>query len=260
MSACARRSRRSPLRCLTRCILSIPAVRQQQVLLEEVAGDDWWQDVTLPMLETMRKRLRALVKLVPRIKRGVVYTDFEDELGDLSLPETQGPAAWRRTGHVSRPRCGPTCAAMRTSQWCGRSGATQQLTAADLDELAALFIESGFGTAEDVEQVTAEHEGFGLFLRAMTGLDYEAAADAVRSVQVGQTLTPQQEAYLELLIEVLAKNGIGQDRRAVRVTVHAAGAAGSRAICSRMTEIDAIKAVLQDIRGRAQPTWTPPQA
>lgn len=31
--------------------INIPAVRTQEPLLREVAGDEWWQDVTLPMLE-----------------------------------------------------------------------------------------------------------------------------------------------------------------------------------------------------------------
>jgi len=45
---------------------SIPAIREQQQLLDEVAGDEWWQDVTLPMLELLRRRMRSLVKLIER--------------------------------------------------------------------------------------------------------------------------------------------------------------------------------------------------
>ena len=38
---------------------SIPMVRQQLPLIQEIQEDEWWQDVTLPMLESARKRLRA---------------------------------------------------------------------------------------------------------------------------------------------------------------------------------------------------------
>ncbi|MEZ0074382.1 hypothetical protein ABH927_003742 [Planotetraspora sp. GP83] len=41
--------------------LTIPNVRQQQEFLEDLTTDQWWEDVTLPMLENMRKRLRELV-------------------------------------------------------------------------------------------------------------------------------------------------------------------------------------------------------
>jgi type I restriction enzyme R subunit len=61
---------------------AIPAIKAQMVLIQAVAGDEWWEDVTVPMLETARKRLRALVKLIEKGEKKVVYTDFVDELGD----------------------------------------------------------------------------------------------------------------------------------------------------------------------------------
>ena len=51
--------------------------------------DEFWQDVTLPMLETVRPRLRALVKLIEYKKRILVYSDFEDRTGagtDITVP------------------------------------------------------------------------------------------------------------------------------------------------------------------------------
>ena len=48
-----------------------------------MAGDEWWTDVTLPMLELLRRRVRELVRLVEKSKRAIVYTDFEDRLGEL---------------------------------------------------------------------------------------------------------------------------------------------------------------------------------
>jgi type I restriction enzyme R subunit len=57
-------------------------VREQMELIEEVAGEEWWTDVTVPMLEVARKRLRALIKLIDKAERKTVYTDFEDVMGD----------------------------------------------------------------------------------------------------------------------------------------------------------------------------------
>jgi hypothetical protein len=48
-------------------------------------------DVTLPMLELARLRIRGLVRLVEKTKRNPVYTDFTDELGaatEITLPGT----------------------------------------------------------------------------------------------------------------------------------------------------------------------------
>ena len=59
---------------------TIPSVAAQQALLDEVAGDEWWIDVTLPMLELARRRLRGLLQFLEKAKKAVVYTDFQDEL------------------------------------------------------------------------------------------------------------------------------------------------------------------------------------
>ena len=236
-------------------ILSIPAVNQQQVLLEEIAADDWWQDVTLPMLETMRKRLRALVKLVPRVKRGAVYTDFEDELGDLSLPELKGlPPGANKTRFEAKVR---TYVRSHANEPVVRKiSSNEQVTTAELDGLSALFVDSEFGTAEDIDQVTTEHGGFGLFLRSMTGLNYEAAAVAVAQFRSGRTLTPQQQDYLELLIEVLAKNGTAVIDELYEAPFTLRAPQGPEQLFTD-PEIDGIDAVLKAVRASAQPADAP---
>jgi type I site-specific restriction endonuclease len=64
---------------------AIPAIKAQMVLIQAVAGDEWWEDVTIAMLEAARKKLRALVKLIEKGKKNIVFTDFEDELGAGTL-------------------------------------------------------------------------------------------------------------------------------------------------------------------------------
>ena len=55
---------------------AIPMVKQEMLLIEALQGDDWWAGVTVAMLDVARRRLRALVKLIERRARAVVYTDF----------------------------------------------------------------------------------------------------------------------------------------------------------------------------------------
>ena len=56
-------------------------VAAEMALILEIQTDEFWQDITLPMLETVRRRLRALVKLIEYKKRLLVYSDFEDRAG-----------------------------------------------------------------------------------------------------------------------------------------------------------------------------------
>jgi type I site-specific restriction endonuclease len=59
----------------------------------------------------------------------------------------------------------------------------------------------------DIDRTAEEHEGFGLFLRAITGLSREAAVQAFSDFQRGRTLSPAEYAFVDLLIESLTQNG-----------------------------------------------------
>ena len=61
---------------------TIPAVARELDLIAEVQTDEWWVDVTLPMLEKVRTRLRLLVPFIQRSKREPLYSDFEDQIGE----------------------------------------------------------------------------------------------------------------------------------------------------------------------------------
>jgi type I restriction enzyme R subunit len=186
--------------------LSIPAVRERRQLLDDVASDEWWQDVTLPMLEMVRRRLRGIVKLVPKIRRGVVYLDIDDTEGEIRSTEIRGmPAGVGMARFVSKVR-----SYLRTHEHdpiVRKLSLNQPVTKAELSSLAAIFIEAGFGAEGDVEATAAEYGGFGLFLRSLTGLDHDAAAAAFGFLSL-QALNPQQRAYRQLLIDVLARNGL----------------------------------------------------
>ena len=123
---------------------SIPAVREQMRLIESVAGDEWWQDVTIPMLEQARRHLRTLVKLLDKTGRKVVYTNFEDELGEaaevrLSLPGNAGDFERFRTKARAFLRQHEDHIALHKLR------RNQPLTQADLAELERMLAESGVG-------------------------------------------------------------------------------------------------------------------
>jgi type I restriction enzyme, R subunit len=69
---------------------AIPSVKDQEQLLGQLAEDEWWVDVTLPMLELARRRVRGLVQFVDKTKRAIVYSNFADEVGESSIVELPG--------------------------------------------------------------------------------------------------------------------------------------------------------------------------
>ena len=61
---------------------SIPMVQLQLAMIQEIQTDEWWEFVTIAMLENVRKRIRSLVKLIDKEQRKPIYTDFEDQIGE----------------------------------------------------------------------------------------------------------------------------------------------------------------------------------
>jgi ubiquinone biosynthesis protein COQ4 len=73
---------------------SIPMVAAELELIQDLLHDEWWQDVTLPMLEEVRRRLRGLVGLIETEAQDPLYTDFSDEI--VAIKEVDGAALLTR--------------------------------------------------------------------------------------------------------------------------------------------------------------------
>ncbi|WP_329017558.1 DEAD/DEAH box helicase family protein [Micromonospora rifamycinica] len=190
---------------------NIPAVRDQQHLLDEVAGEEWWQDVTLPLLELIRRRLRGLVRLISRTRRAIVYTDFADELGELSdvtLDDIRIGTNFERF----RAKARVYLRAHEDHLTLQKLRRNRQLSPADLDELERMLVASG-GGAEDIDRVRRSSEGLGLFVRSLVGLDREAAHEAFSEFLTGRTLTGSQIDFIGLIVAHLTQNGAMKPER-----------------------------------------------
>jgi type I restriction enzyme R subunit len=186
---------------------SIPAVREQMPLIEALAGEEWWQDVTVPMLEVARKRLRALVKLIEKAKRKPVYSDFEDELGPetaIELPHLQPGTNLERF----RAKALQFLSAHENHITIHKVRKNQPLTSSDLDELERMMLEAGVGTREDFAHAKEQSNGFGLFIRSLVGLDRQAAKDALGGFLSASTASANQIEFVNLIVDYLTENGV----------------------------------------------------
>ena len=127
---------------------AIPSVAAQQSLLDEVASDEWWIDVTLPMLEVVRRRLRGLLQFLEKAKKVVVYTSFQDELSEATLVELPGitPGTnWQRF----RAKAAAYLKQHQDHIALQRLRRNKALTPDDLHALEQMLLDSGAGDAAD---------------------------------------------------------------------------------------------------------------
>lgn len=186
---------------------AIPMVRDQMALIQDVQTDDWWQDVTVPMLEAMRRRLRDLIKLIEKQKRKPIYTDFEDEMGGevrVELPGFVYGTDYAKLRAKAR-------AFLRSHQdhiAIHKLRMNKALTAADLAELQRMLAESGVGAVEDIKRAAEESQGLGLFVRCLVGLDRQAAKEAMAGFLVGKSLSSNQIEFVNLIVDLLTEHGV----------------------------------------------------
>ena len=186
---------------------NIPDVKKHIVLIEAIAGEDWWQDVTLPMLEQARRHLRGLIRLLEVVRRKVIYTDFVDQVGEiteLALPLGGIAGDFERF----RLKVRTFLLAHETHITLHKLRRNLPLTATDLAELERLLVESGTATAQDVQRASQEAHGLGLFVRSLIGLDREAAAQALNVFVSGKLLSSNQLEFVNLIVQHLTERGV----------------------------------------------------
>ena len=191
---------------------AIPMVRDQMALIQDVQTDEWWQDVTVPMLEVVRRRLRDLVKLIEKQKRKPIYTDFEDEMGadaGVALPGFgEGPDFAK-----FRAKAQAFLRAHQDHIAIHKLRMNKALTAGDLAELERMLAESGVGAPEDIERAKSESQGLGLFVRSLVGMDREAAKEAMAGFLGGKALAANQIEFVNLIVDHLTEHGVMEARR-----------------------------------------------
>ena len=184
---------------------SIPAVREQMLLIEAIAGEEWWQDVTVPMLEVARKRIRALVKLIEKSKKKIVYTDIEDEIGTDTAVVLPGiPTGIDYERFKAKARQFLKDHADHVSLHKLRRN--QPLTKTDLTDLEKMLLK--VGSSEFVERAKQEEAGLGIFIRSLIGLDREAAKAAFSSFLADRAATASQIEFIDLIINHLTERGV----------------------------------------------------
>jgi type I restriction enzyme, R subunit len=222
---------------------NVPMVAKELPLILEIQTEEYWRDVNAPMLETVRRRIRELVKLIEVKRLPVVYTDFEDEIGTGTAIEVQGvgvgtdmdrfrlKARHFLKGHENQ------IAVLKLKR-------NEPLTPVDLAELENVFVGAGAQPGE-IEQVRAGG-GLGLFV----GLERDAAKKAFEGFLAGKAPTADQIEFLNMIIDHLTERGAMEPKLLYEspfTDVNPHGIAG----LFRQPEVEQVISILDQVRRRA---------
>lgn len=228
---------------------TVPLVRARMALIQDVQSEEWWQDVTIPMLEILRRRLRDLVHLIDKRHRRLVYSDFEDLMGTEIAVDLPGFAAGtdqvkfraKARAFLRQHLDHVTIQKLRTNK---------PLTAVDLAELERMLEESGLGDADDIRRVAAESQGLGLLVRSLVGMDRGAAKEAMAEFMKGKSLSANQIEFVNLVVDHLTEHGFVEPGRLYESPFTDLTPRGPEDLFSA-TELSDLLGVLEAVRARA---------
>jgi len=185
---------------------TIPAVAAQMELILEIQQEAWWQDVTLPMLEEVRVKIRDLTKFADKDEGfSDVFTNFEDELGeavtDIELIKTDAMLSQYRKRvqrFLTDNKDHLTIRRLRNNEPISRTDIVA------LEEI--LFSEDGPLTRTEYDEIYGDRP-LGMLVRSTVGLSRRAAKDAFAEFLSKATLLPDQITFLDQIVDYLVKNG-----------------------------------------------------
>ncbi len=193
MTLCSELSRRA----------TIPQVKAKLGLIQSVASDEFWQSADLLTFEQVRVELRELIKfIVDGEPRGNVYTNLTDDVLQVKEGEPLGQA-YDFTDY--RQKVNRYIEQHRDHLAIHKLCHNIPLTALDYQDLERIFTHE-LGSVEDYQREFRDTP-FGLLVRKIAKLDYEAASAAFSQFINDQSLSQAQIVFVKKIIDYVVQNG-----------------------------------------------------
>jgi type I restriction enzyme R subunit len=187
---------------------AIPEVAAQLNLIQQIQTLEFWQAIDLPRLENLRRKLRNLIKLLDKIEKSVVYTNFAD--ADLQVKEQ---AAEYGATHIDleqyRKKTAWYIQAHQDHLTIQKIKRNKPITQTDLDTLETLLLDaSGMTELDAYREKVLEHKPLGNFIRELVGLDRHAAKAAFSDFLDKGHYTVAQINFVNQIVDYLTHNGV----------------------------------------------------
>ena len=189
---------------------SIPLVAEQQQLIADIQTAEWWVDVSYPMLEDARKRLRNLVHLIERTQQEHsvlrLHRRARREHRGRS-PRNRRQRFQQRVRAVPQERLRHFLNEHLANDIVAKVRSGEPITAADVDELQRVLVAAGIGDTDTFAEASERAGSFGLFIRSIVGLDRAAAKQAFARFLDDRNYSRNQIEFVNLVIDYLTQHG-----------------------------------------------------
>ena len=182
---------------------TIPAVKEQKDFINQILNTDYVERATINEFETIREKLRDLIKFIPHSENPIYETDFDDdilsidwhtsELDNDDLLNYKMKVNYYIRNHMDVP----AIAKLHTNQ---------PLSSEDIQSLETILW-SELGTKEDY-QAEYQDKPLGELVREIVGLDMNSAKQAFSKYLNDVNLDDRQIYFVNQIINYIVQNGM----------------------------------------------------
>lgn len=182
--------------------ITIPQIKEKIELINRIGTDEFWQGSDILSFEKVRLELRDLIKFIIEPGKPLIYTNLSDDILDIKMGESLEPAydfedyRLKVNRYIEQNRDHLAIHKLRSNI---------PLTALDYQSLEQIFT-GELGTAEDYKR-EFQDTPFGLLVRKIAKLDYEAASKAFSEFINDQSLSQAQIVFVKKIIDYIVQNG-----------------------------------------------------
>lgn len=191
-------------------VANIPEIQAQTEFIQKLLNADYVERAGIEELEEIRKRLRELIKYIP--KSYVRYiTNFEDDLLSVEWQESElenddlKNYKAKAEHYIRQHKDHIAIAKLRTNK---------PLTDTDVNALEEILWQE-VGTKQDYEKEVGE-KPLGEFVREIVGLDMNAAKEAFSDYLENSNLDSRQIYFVNQIVEYIVHNGMLKDFRVLQ--------------------------------------------
>lgn len=187
---------------------SIPQVEKQKDIIEKVQTAEFWDNVTIIELETVRNAMRSLLQYLDKIRRKIYYTNFTDTIID----SIEGEPIYEGTdlkNYRKKVEFYLKEHSDRISVYKLRNN--KKLSEADLKELERILWNE-LGSKEDYIKEYGDTP-IGRLVRQIVGVDRAAVNEAFSEFLTEERLNLNQMRFVNLIVDYIVANGNIDDNK-----------------------------------------------
>ncbi|MFC5404653.1 DEAD/DEAH box helicase family protein [Cohnella soli] len=182
---------------------TIPQIKEKLPLIHIIGTDEFWKSASLLQFEKVRVELHNLVKfIVDTGGKSPIYTNLADEI----LTVHEGKEMYQAYDFENyKLKVNRYIEQNRDALAIHKLRNNIPLTALDYESLENIFT-GELGTAEDYKR-EFQDTPFGLLVRKVAKLEYEAAIDAFSEFINDESLSQMQIVFVKKVIDYIVQNG-----------------------------------------------------